>query len=95
MPYIDQDARTHIENCVVPLGAELNGPGELNFAVTSLVLSYLGLMPADSDWERTGKPRYRNFNEVVGAIECVKLELYRRAIAPYENEKRDQNGEVY
>ena len=28
-------------------------------------------------------------------LECAKLELYRRVAAPYEDEKIDQNGDVY
>lgn len=32
---------------------------------------------------------------VRGAIECCKLELYRRAVVPYENGKRLENGDVY
>jgi len=34
-------------------------------------------------------------NEVIGVLECAKLELYRRVAAPYEERKRIENGEVY
>ncbi len=40
-----------------------------------------------------GKSAY--FNAVVGALECAKLELYRRMVAPYENGKIAENGDVY
>ena len=29
------------------------------------------------------------------ALECAKLELYRRLAAPYEDEKRKETGDVY
>jgi hypothetical protein len=39
--------------------------------------------------------RYANVNEMIGALECCKLELYRILIAPYEDVKIDENGGVY
>ena len=33
--------------------------------------------------------------KVIGALECAKLELYRRIAAPYEDTKIQENGEVY
>ena len=33
--------------------------------------------------------------EVLGVLECVKLELYRRVAAPYEDKKCQENGDVY
>jgi hypothetical protein len=38
---------------------------------------------------------YANINEVIGVLECAKLEIYRRVAAPYEDEKIDQNGDVF
>jgi hypothetical protein len=35
------------------------------------------------------------YNDVIGALECCKLELYRRMVAPYENTKIKENGDVY
>ena len=34
-------------------------------------------------------------NEAIGALECATLELYRRKVAPYEDGKIAENGEVY
>ena len=31
----------------------------------------------------------------MGALECAKLELYRRVAAPYEDVKIMENGDVY
>jgi hypothetical protein len=74
MPYIKQNRR----------GKSPENPGELNFAITSVILKYLG-----------DRPTYSKFNEVIGALECVKLELYRRKVVPYEDIKIKENGDVY
>lgn len=33
--------------------------------------------------------------DVIGCLECAKLELYRRVVAPYENRALKRNGDVY
>lgn len=38
---------------------------------------------------------YVELNEVVGALESAKLELYRRIVGPYEDKKSAENGDVY
>lgn len=57
----------------------------MNYAITVMMLNYLN---------RKGIS-YTNMNEVVGVLECAKLELYRRMITPYENKKIEENGDVY
>ena len=37
---------------------------------------------------------YANANKLMGVLECSKLELYRRLIAPYEDTKVNENGDV-
>ena len=59
--------------------------GELNYIVTRLIDNYL---------DHTGI-RYAYINEMIGALECCKLELYRRIAAPYEDQVCDQNGDAY
>lgn len=81
MPYIKQDRRDAIRAGAKPLDA-----GELNFAISALVDAYL---------KDKGPIRYANLNEVVGALDCAKLELYRRVAVPYEDQKIDENGDVY
>ena len=60
-------------------------PGELNYAFTRMALGYI---------ERHGKD-YQHISEVIGALECAKLEFYRRLAAPYEDTKIAENGDVY
>ena len=80
MPYIDQDTRNRLAfEPVAPSSA-----AELNYAITCLVLKRLG-----------AQPRYEDFNAAIGALECAKLELYRRMISPYEDKTIVENGDVY
>lgn len=66
--------------------------GELNYKITMTALEYLEMARRLRNQD---KPSYSDFNEVIGALECAKLELYRRMIAPYEEQKRFENGDVY
>lgn len=81
MPYVDVEARARLDAGGRPANA-----GELNYAVTRLVDQYLV--------ERGGL-RYAHLNEVVGVLECAKLEVYRRLAAPYEDAKIRDSGDVY
>lgn len=81
MPYIPPEDRQRID-----AGGAPETPGELNYAISRMVDEYV------SD---RGGVRYAHLNEVVGVLECAKLELYRRLAAPYEDEKRRESGEVY
>lgn len=83
MPYIPESARSHQDLIsALPILSE----GELNFVITKLIDSYI---------ESSGGVRYRVINEVIGVLECAKLELYRRIAAPYEDAKCLSNGDVY
>ncbi len=82
MPYIIPEARERIQSD----GDEaILTPGELNYAVTCTVMNYL---------DRAGIS-YSTMNEVIGVLECAKLELYRRMVVPYEQKKIEENGDVY
>jgi hypothetical protein len=81
MPYVDAEARRRLDAGESPTTA-----GELNYSITKLLNQYL---------ERRGTPRYADWNEVIGVLECAKLEIYRRSIAPYEDHKMRENGDVY
>ena len=81
MPYIRQERRE-----AILAGAKPQDAGELNFAITALVDNYL---------KDRGAMRYAHLNEVIGAMDCAKLELYRRVAAPYEDKKIAESGDVY
>lgn len=81
MPYIKKAAREELCG-----GREPESVGELNYCLTEVVLAYL---------RRKDCLSYQAINDAIGAIECTKLELYRRVAALYEDEKRRANGDVY
>lgn len=56
--------------------------GMLNYFITTVL-------------DRVCLSTYTDFNEVIGVLECIKQEFYRRVIAPYEDKKYEANGEVY
>jgi len=85
VPYIDQEARARLS-----AGAAPEGAGELNYALTRLIDEYLSRRSAAA-----GRLRYADLNEAIGVLECAKLELYRRVVAPYEDVKIDECGDVY
>lgn len=89
MPYILKEKRAVLDPSVLELAEAFrtlddddNFAGNLNYVVTRL---FSILYP---------NPNYRRFNDMVGALECCKLELYRKKAAPYEDIKERENGPV-
>lgn len=81
MPYIKYDDRKRLERG--QLGPKV--PGELNYLITKECANY-----ADDHGHS-----YTVYNEIIGVLECAKLEFYRRLAAPYEDTKIKENGDVY
>lgn len=79
MPYIAPYRRKELTD-VSP-----SSSGDLNYMLTKLCDDYIQL----------NGNSYMIYNEIIGALECAKLELYRRIVAPYEDTKIEQNGDVY
>ena len=82
MPYIKQKRRREINPTILNFCPE--DPGDLNYVVTVMIDNFIN---------RQGET-YENFNAMIGALECCKQEYYRRIIAPYEDEKIKENGDV-
>ncbi len=88
MPYIKSDDRVKLHPIVNELYEtedKIKTAGELNYLFTELALSYL----------RVNGRSYQKYNDIIGALEGCKLELYRRLVGPYEDMKIDENGDVY
>lgn len=96
MPYILQRRREKIDEhinalalAIVQMAAPLDDPatldGDLNYSITRLIRMVLAL---------DTRPKYHTFNAAIGVLECVKQELYRRKVAPYEDAKCALNGDV-
>jgi hypothetical protein len=84
MPYIKPEDRTKFKAAAQYLGMQAQCAGDLNYLISLITHTYLA--------EKGTK--YANINEVVGALECCKLELYRAIAAPYEDTKVAENGAV-
>jgi len=96
MPYIKQESRDFftLRTAEFPINKSLDtlqfvggtaeNAGDLNYAFTKIALCYL---------ENKGL-KYQYFNDIIGALEGAKLELYRRHCAPYEDLKIQKNGDV-
>jgi len=90
VPYIKSDDRslytTHLDNILEELDA---GPpedelgGHVNFCISYLLVRL---------FEK--KSRYARINTLMGAIEAAKQEFYRFHVVPYEEKKREENGDV-
>lgn len=84
MPYILEGDRERLDDFPVETPVTV---GELNYVITNVIQSYI--------LENYTNLCYTAVNDVVGAMECAKLELYRRVAAPYEDNKALLNGDVY
>lgn len=92
MPYIRQEKRDILDPTIDGLidvlrGMQLDDPEDntesnLNYIISKLLNK---LYTAD----------YKEINNALGMLDATKLEYYRRVAAPYENQKRFDNGDVY
>jgi hypothetical protein len=81
MPYIAKEER----NKFTYEGKVPETPGELNYLVTTLLIKY---------YTENGL-NYDHINDILGALEGSKLEFYRRVAVKYEQQKIEENADVY
>lgn len=81
MPYIKETQKYELDD----EGAIPCTPGELNYVFTKSINDFLDIKGRS----------YQSFNDAIGALECCKMELYRRLISAYEDQKIEENGDVY
>ena len=85
-PYIKNEERTKFQYLLAEFGkVEVKTVGELNFLLTSIIWMFV---------KRVGI-NYTNINNIIGCLECVKQEFYRRVGIPYEEKKKLENGDSY
>jgi hypothetical protein len=92
MPYIKNEERKKYEKLIQDLvdtllnaGVDQNlaTVGDVNYVISSVI------------WKLFDKKTsYTNGNNLIGVLECVKQEFYRRKLAPYEEEKIKENGDI-
>ena len=84
MPYIKPEDRSELAAFSDDLSDLIRSVGELNYVITRICHNWI---------EKTGK-RYTHLNQVMGVLECAKLEFYRMVVSQYENQKILENGKV-
>ncbi len=93
MPYISQDKRAMLEPALTKIFDALRQiqcdfpddsfEGTMNYLFTTLLVRLYTLN------------NYDEHNRVIGLLDCVKNEYYRRRVTPYERNKAVENGDVY
>ena len=96
MPYIADEERKALDGYINQLDSAIrtlyakddmtNHDGRLNYSVCKILIGVLGLV---------GAPKYHKFNAMAGVLQCIILELYRRLVAPYEDQKIKENGDIF
>ena len=101
MPYIQQYQRDAIDGSILELADSILDitqqvedadarhhleviPGVMNYAITALIHTIVA---------ETGES-YATYNAMIGMLESAKLELYRKMVSPYEDQKEFENGPV-
>jgi len=86
MPYIKKEDRAKFEKAVEALRqASPDSAGELNYLFSMISMIFLAAK---------GEVRYQALNDVMGALEGAKLEIYRRVIGPHEDLVIKKNGDL-
>ena len=89
MPYIKKENRKKFAEPINTLVTDLTRndtnivPGDVNYVISSLIWKL---------WDRN--PSYRQGNNLIGALHCVITEFERRKLAPYEDKKIVENGDL-
>lgn len=84
MPYIRKIEREQLDDKIDEISRIVDHDGQLNYVFTRLCHNWL---------RKVGK-KYTRINQLIGVLECAKLEFYRMIAAPYENIKIKENGGV-
>ena len=85
MPYIAQEDRKELDGAINTLVSQLHDKPIVfvNYVISRII------------WGLFFKKRsYTTGNNLIGALRCVEAEFYRRHLAPYEDEKIIENGDV-
>lgn len=92
MPYIVKEQREMFSDVLNQIVSLILDPVKFGTRAKAGVLNYLFTVILKSILD--DDKRYDTANSLIGALECCKLELYRRHIAPYEDKKIIENGDV-
>jgi len=85
VPYIKQDSRAKFNQIL----DEVKALGELSSGDLNYLLTKVCLLQVAARGER-----YDVYNSILGTISAFDKEFYRRFIAPYEDKKIVENGDI-
>lgn len=104
MPYITQEDRKLYEKEIEALVNKLvevfsneptkisrNRAGHMNYIITKVIYEFYTRL--QYKFSKTKQLNYADYNEIIGLLECCKLEIYRRLASPYEDSKIKSNGD--
>lgn len=86
MPYIEALSRERLDPLLYPLQVTIESRGDLTYCFTKLLLSQL---PPRDQWT------YTLLSSLRATLHDASDEYYRRVMVPFENAKKDVNGDVY
>ncbi len=84
MPYIPVERRAVFDAALAECARHIENEGELNYCIYAMSAMLI---------ERIGQS-YAKLSMCSGAMEHAKLEWYRKKLAPYEDEKILQHGDI-
>ena len=92
MPYVKKHERKQFVKGLKEIRNTITddeiSPGQLNYLIYNLCLFYL------EDKGLNNGATYTTLNDVIGVLENVKFEFQRRKLAPFEDKKIKDNGDV-
>jgi hypothetical protein len=97
MPYITPSQRDALEpplNDLIGALEQARARGDIPAGAVDGSVNYIITRLLHAAYAVQTDPHYQDFNAAVGVLESVKLELYRRYVAPYEDGKIATNGDV-
>jgi hypothetical protein len=85
MPYVTKQQRERLDGLIKKSFEEFayKDPGEINYFISSILWRIF-----------KDEPRYSTGNMILGILEAVKLEFYRRQLAALEERKIQDNGDL-
>lgn len=84
MPYIPKKDRVKFDKLIDSLLVNIETYGEINYVISKLFKELV----------KTHGESYNSYNSLVGVLECIKLEMFRTRTGPYENTKKQKNGDI-
>lgn len=84
MPYIEPKRRGNFDGPLNQLATFVSNGGDLNYCFSMLCKHFIDCFGES----------YKNYAECISALEAAKLEFYRRRVAPYEDTKIEENGDL-